>query len=105
MLAVSETVLSVSKSAKAMKEARWTIQQPGPMMRDAERLEQETETQKERQRKADRDRDGGRDLNTARQKETQTDRQRKREIETGRGRQRQSGVRMCMLLSSGPAAH
>lgn len=47
MLAVSETVPSVSKPAKSMKEARWKIPHPGPTMRDPKRLEQETETEKE----------------------------------------------------------
>lgn len=47
MLAVSETVLSVSKPAESMKEARWKIQHSGPMMRGTKRLEQETETEKE----------------------------------------------------------
>ena len=103
MLTVSQTVLSVSKSATAMKEARWTIQHPGPMMRDADL------SRRQRHRKRDRDRQ----IETEMEEETYTQRDRKRhrqtdkerEIETGRGWQRQSGVRMCMLLSSGPAAH
>lgn len=69
MLTVSETVLSVSKSAKALKEERWTIQHPGPMMRDADL------SRRQRHRKRDRDRQ----IETEMEEETYTQRDRQRE--------------------------